>query len=131
MTTRRHFLAVGSLTTILAAFIPAKLLMSRGGRASLRELTVAYFKPLVNSRFVVNVRTDNAVTLKLVSARAIDVDPKGRSFSLQFTGPTDQFLAQRVHELRHDEIGTFEVFMVPHHSDSDVQHYEVLFNRSV
>jgi len=130
MTTRRHFLVISSATTILAALLPAKLLLNRRTGVSLDTVNVERFAPLVNSKFTVNARTANAVALKLVSAQSIDSDPNGRSFSLLFTGPANHVLEQRIHELQHEELGVLNVFMVPHHSDRDVRYYGVLFNRA-
>jgi hypothetical protein len=132
MTTRRHFLTIGSASAVLAALLPAKLfMMSRDRKAkSLDHLHHQDFAGLVNTRFSAKSGR-KAVALTLISARQIGSDSKGRSFSLKFTGKPDQTLTQRIYELQHDEIGAFDVFMVPNQTDVRGQHYEVLFNRTV
>ncbi len=131
MTSRRRFLAVGSLTALVASLLPVKLLLNWRGRTPLEDLNLTQFAGLVNSQFTVNASQPDSTTLKLVSVRAIDADRQGKSFSLRLTAPAGNALPQRIHELHHDEIGTFAVFMVPHHAERGIQHYEVIFNRSV
>lgn len=50
-------------------------------------------------------------------------------FGLVFLGPADPILDQRVHRLRHAELGVLEIFLVPIGPAPDgQQRYEAIFN---
>ena len=53
--------------------------------------------------------------------------PRRQAFSLVFRGPVEPLLEQRIYELRHAELGTLELFMVPVGQDEDGCYYEVVF----
>lgn len=48
-------------------------------------------------------------------------------FSLLFRGPREPVLAQRIYPLVHDELGRFELFLVPVAQDDDGTRYEAVF----
>lgn len=50
-------------------------------------------------------------------------------FSLLFHGPHQRFLPQWIYPMQHDQLGTFELFLVPVGQDKDGVFYEAVFNR--
>lgn len=50
-------------------------------------------------------------------------------FSLVFQGPPENYLQQRIYQMEHDEMGTFELFLVPIRQDRHGFYYQAIFNR--
>jgi hypothetical protein len=48
-----------------------------------------------------------------------------------FTGPADQFLEQKIYTFTNDQLGTFQLFIVPIRRDQGKLYYEAAFNRRV
>jgi hypothetical protein len=89
----------------------------------------ADFEPHVGSRFIVpsEAGDDRTMTLASVVRQAQPSSPRADPFSLVFVG--DLVLDQRIHELRHDELGVLAIFLVPIGPDSSGQlQYEAVFN---
>ena len=94
-------------------------------RNPVAQLTYATFGHRDGEAFVV---TSPAV--RLVQAAAVDKGEGYRSggqFSVLFHGPAEPALEQRIYELTHDEIGTFELFLVPVGRVGDGYEYEAAF----
>jgi hypothetical protein len=53
------------------------------------------------------------------------------AFALTFAGPPDAVLASGIHELRHEALGSFSVFIAPVGRAGTEQLYEVVVDRSV
>ncbi|GAC1375247.1 MAG: hypothetical protein NVSMB32_18230 [Actinomycetota bacterium] len=52
----------------------------------------------------------------------------GPSFSLVFRGPGAPILAQRTYQVRHEQLGAFQLFLVPLAPDARGSRYEAVFN---
>jgi hypothetical protein len=48
-------------------------------------------------------------------------------FSIVFRGPRDLALPQRIYRMEHDDLGTFELFLVPIGAGNDGTRYEAIF----
>jgi hypothetical protein len=100
----------------------------------LEDATVVTFAPHVGEPFSVAF-DDRAVTLELVEASpasdrlAENARRAGlrEPFSLQFRGPGDPFLRQRIYRLEHDALGALDIFLVPIGADGDGFRYEAVF----
>lgn len=71
-----------------------------------------------------------AAGIELVLASAADMGAgtrEGGAFSLYFHGPADPMLLQAIHELKHDELGEFGLFLVPVGRTDDGFEYEAAF----
>jgi hypothetical protein len=93
------------------------------------SLTHEVFSQHVNSKFHVQINEDIAVELDLISISELKVYPKQQEFSLVFRGPLNIFLGQGVHYFKHDQMGEFELFIVPIRQDQQGFYYEAIFNR--
>lgn len=70
------------------------------------------------------------LTLKLARAEAIETQAKGakrQQFSLLFEGPAEPVLPQAIYTLENDELGTFQIFLVPVAADEEGVDYEAVF----
>jgi len=61
----------------------------------------------------------------LAQGRSIDREHK---FSLLFRGPVDRPLGQETYRFEHDQMGGFELFIVPMRAEHDGRYYEAIFN---
>jgi hypothetical protein len=99
--------------------------------AGLEDFTLATFTPLVGQQFQVLV--DDGVTIGVVLVEAteppLDREPSGARmpFSIVFRGPLDPLLPQRIYGLSHDDLGSFDLFIVPIGQDEEGTRYEAVF----
>ena len=92
------------------------------------SLTHEEFSKNANTKFRVQTG-DSQVELDLIAVSELKVYPQQEEFSLEFRGPLNAFLDQRVHNFTHDQMGEFELFIVPVKQDAQGFYYEVIFNR--
>jgi hypothetical protein len=50
-------------------------------------------------------------------------------FSLVFRGPPKERVQQGMYQMQHDQLGAFDLFLVPVSQDQDGVYYEAVFNR--
>lgn len=93
------------------------------------SLTHAEFSQHLNSRFDVQIDEANAVQLKLAEVSHLKLYPRQEEFSIVFLGPLETFLGQGVHPFSHEQMGNFELFIVPVRQDDKGFYYEAIFNR--
>ncbi|HEU4834969.1 MAG TPA: hypothetical protein VFS90_11160 [Pyrinomonadaceae bacterium] len=55
--------------------------------------------------------------------------PQQEEFAVEFRGPLDTFLGQGVRNFAHDQMGQFELFIVPIKQNEQGFYYEAVFNR--
>ena len=93
------------------------------------SLTHEQFSQHVNTRFDVQLDETNATQLELVEISPLNVYPRQEEFSIILRGPLTQFLGQGVRFLSHEQMGEFELFIVPIRQDDKGFYYEAIFNR--
>jgi Domain of unknown function (DUF6916) len=86
------------------------------------------FEPHVGSNFAIRTGSgDQFALLASVARHAQPSSPRAEPFTLLSVG--DLVLDQRIHELRHPEVGLLEIFLVPIGPDPDGKlRYEAVFN---
>jgi hypothetical protein len=99
----------------------------------LETFTKETFAAHLNTKVRVQVEEGDELELELVEATGDDFESaKERGqlrFSALFRGPRDRFLIQRIYLMEHDELGTFEIFLVPVGQNESGFTYEAAFNR--
>ncbi len=97
------------------------------------ELNEGSFSTVVNTIFKFEVAPAQTVELKLVEVHGESSGmPKAEGqerFALYFVGPGESFLPQKSYPVRHEQIGDFEIFLVPIAREADGFRYEAVFNR--
>jgi hypothetical protein len=97
------------------------------------SLTIATFAPLVETTF----RLDPGVDDDPIPLRLVSVSPLGRQpdaprvepFALEFAGPAEPQLEQRIYRLEHETLGSLDIFLVPIGFDfAGGLRYEAVFN---
>ena len=103
---------------------------------SLDTLTVDVFQPRVGETFRIHVRPDNELEAELIEARALGGVPvraevqtsrRRTPFSLSFRTSLTALLPQSIYEVAHDEMGSYEIFLVPVGPDGKGMVYEAIF----
>lgn len=94
--------------------------------------TQSEFAANLNSIFRVKIESPQPIELKLITVKAhqseIHPRPEMERFSVVFVGSADYVLPQNIYSLSHDEMGEFDVFLVPIGKESDGYHYEAIYN---
>ena len=95
-------------------------------------LTEDEFSKHVNTTFRAGIDTQTPVELKLVEvkgyAKKLEEHSVMERFSAFFKGPVEPYLPQATYTLQHDQMGEFEIFLVPLSRDEDGFRYEAVFN---
>ena len=97
----------------------------------LENFTIETFSQHVGSTFNVHPDDSGRVDVELISATGLGgstgEEMPRQPFSLVFCGPGDVLFPQRIYKMEHEEIGTFELFIVPIGSDEKGLRYEAIF----
>ena len=105
---------------------------------SLDQLSFQALSAALQTSFRLRVDDSRVMELRLVEAvRRPDACParpspspaKFECFSLLFAGPREPLLAQRTYLFQHEQIGEFQLFIVPVGVTATNAQYEVVFNR--
>jgi hypothetical protein len=95
------------------------------------SLTEKEFSRHLNTKFQL-INEDSKVELCLVEVKAYrpleHEQPGMERFSAFFDGPGDTCLPQRMYRLSHDQMGEFDIFLVPISGDQRGYRYEAVFN---
>ena len=93
----------------------------------LESFTIDVFAGRVGERFRL-VADGEALAVTLVECEQLGGTAMSRvPFSLVFLGPREPLLPQRIYPLGHDELGDFDLFLVPIARDDEGTRYEAVF----
>ena len=94
----------------------------------LEDFTVHTFSEHLGGTFRVHPDGSDPLDLELISASELGEGAgRGRPFSIVFRGGGDAVLPQRTYKMEHDQIGSFELFIVPIGPDERGLRYEAIF----
>lgn len=93
------------------------------------SLTHEEFSLHANTEFNVVVDENTSVPLELTRVSELKLYPQQVEFTLEFRGPLSTFLGQGARNFTHDQMGQFELFIVPVKQDAQGVYYEAVFNR--
>lgn len=93
------------------------------------SLTHEAFSQNANTKFQVQADDNTPVEVELIDVTELKVYPRQEEFTLTFRGPLNAFLDQGVRPFTHDQMGEFELFIVPIKQDAEGFYYEAVFNR--
>ncbi|MGH9277499.1 MAG: DUF6916 family protein [Acidimicrobiales bacterium] len=98
-----------------------------GEPADLRTFTVATFSPLIGGVFRLRHGDGDTMETRLIEATAHGPGPSREQFSLVFQGTAEVVLPQRTYTVDNDDLGTFDLFLVPIARDAEGTRYEAVF----
>ena len=94
------------------------------------ELTEKEFSKHVNTKF--RVVDEQPTELELTEVKGYLAKPNEQTgmerFSAYFRGPADRYLMQQTYSIEHEQMGAFELFLVPVSRDDSGFRYEAVFN---
>lgn len=93
--------------------------------------TVEAFAPAVGESFSLDAGEAGTLELELIAATpGQHPGPEGtrHPFTLEFVGPADPILAQRIYRLDQEQLGSLEIFLVPISRDDTGTTYEAVFS---
>jgi hypothetical protein len=96
----------------------------------LADFTLQTFSVHLDEDFAVALPEGDDVALRLIEARSLGPSPAEgmrAPFSIIFRGPADRPLGQGTHHVAHDDVGAFELFLVPIQPDAVGPLYEAVF----
>lgn len=98
----------------------------------LESFTAGTFTERHGETFRIRVDDSSAFDAELIEVSVAGDDRAGTEsrrtpFSLVFRGPKEIVLPQRIYNLEHAELGTFELFLVPIGPDDVGMRYEAVF----
>ena len=93
------------------------------------SLTHEEFARHAGTKFQVQFDETTYVEVELVEVSEIKVYPQQEEFTLEFRGPANAYLDQGSRLFRHDQMGQFELFIVPVRQDAQGFYYDAVFNR--
>ncbi len=103
---------------------------------SLETLTVDAFQPRVGQTFRIRPRADSEIEAELIEVRALRGGPnrapseasqRRTPFSLSFRTSLTAPLPQSIYEVAHEEMGSYEIFLVPVGPDGKGMVYQAIF----
>jgi|SRR6266850_3629430 len=100
-------------------------------------LRAGTFRTQLNTPFRVHLSPITAVEVELVEVTekgVLDGEQRPAAarqerFSLVFRGPRGEPLQQGMYQMQHNQLGAFDLFLVPVGQDHDGVYYEAVFNR--
>jgi|ERR1041385_8372629 hypothetical protein len=92
-------------------------------------LTHDEFSQHVNTRFQVQIDDGTTIEMELAEISELKVHPNQEEFAIVFRGPSNAFLQQGIRSVTHEQMGQFELFLVPIQQDTQGFYYEAVFNR--
>jgi len=97
---------------------------------SLDKFNAKIFSEQLHTQFKVNSGGAGPMMLELVEVMERDLSPKIELFTLQFRGAAAPRLAQQIHRLEHDKLGSLEIFLTAVGVDPEQRIlYESVFQR--
>jgi pimeloyl-ACP methyl ester carboxylesterase len=105
----------------------------REARAKLETFTIETFSGHLGSTFSIHLDDLPHMDVELISATRLggsagkEIPDRRQPFSIVFRGPGDVLLPQRIYPMEHDQIGSFDLFLVPIGPDEKGLRYEAVF----
>jgi hypothetical protein len=87
------------------------------------------FSKYLNTQFRIFVDGSNSIYAELSEINDLQLSPQQERFAIIFRGPREPILNQAMYRFEHDEMGEFNLFIVPIRQDDDGTFYEAVFNR--
>jgi len=67
--------------------------------------------------------------VELIKVSELLISPSQERFSIEFQGPSETRATQGTYTFEHEDMGTFDLFIVPIRQDPNGIIYEAVFNR--
>jgi hypothetical protein len=91
----------------------------------------AEFSKHLNTKFRIFLNETETIDAELTSVSEHLVSPRQERFAIVFRTSNETFLEQGIRRFDHDEMGTFQLFIVPIARNDEGTLYESVFNRLI
>ena len=95
----------------------------------IEQFAHATFLENLNSKFRLLNEGGESIELELIEVSELKKARRQEMFSIVFRCRTDRVLPQRIYRLEHENMGQFDLFLVPIRKDAEGVYYEAVFNR--
>lgn len=92
-------------------------------------LTHEAFSKHAGEKFEVELEPEKSIELELVEISELKQSATQEQFTVVFLGPNEIFLGQGIRQMKHEELGELEIFIVPIAQEQNGYRYEAVFNR--
>lgn len=89
------------------------------------------FAKHVNTKFRIQISDTETVEAELIEVSELSITDRQARFAIIFRTPNQPFLGQGLRNFEHDQMGPFEIFIVPIEQDNKGTKYEAIFNRVI
>lgn len=87
------------------------------------------FSKYLHTTFRIFIDEPRTIEAELNEVGELQLSPGQQRFAIGFRGPKDPALNQGTYAFEHDEMGAFNLFIVPRRQDDSYTYYEAVFNR--
>ena len=94
-------------------------------------LTHEAFANCLNTTFLIRLDDSTTIEALLIDVSEHLLSPKQERFAIVFRGPNEVPLGQGTRRFEHEQMGEFDLFLVPISRDEQGIRYEACFNRLV
>src|SRR3989442_9251442 len=95
------------------------------------DLTHEEFSKHLHTKFRVRLSETEAIEAELTEVSEHMVSPRQERFSIIFHTSNETFLGQGMRTFEHEQMGSFDLFIVPLGRDEQGTPYEAVFNRLI
>ena len=89
------------------------------------------FAKQLKTKFRIRLNENQTLEAELTEISEHLVSPRQERFALVFQTSNETFLGQGLRPFEHDQMGNFQLFLVPIGRDEAATYYEAVFNRLV
>jgi hypothetical protein len=85
----------------------------------------------LNTEFRIRVGDTETISAKLTNVSEQLISSRQERFAVVFRTSNEAFLGQGMRPFEHDQMGSFDLFIVPIERDDEGTFYEAVFNRMI
>lgn len=89
------------------------------------------FSKHLNTKFRIQISETESVEAELTEVSELSTAGGQARFAITFRTPNQPFLGQTLRQIEHDQMGTFQLLIVPVEQDAQGTNYEAVFNRLI
>ena len=95
------------------------------------DLTHEEFSRHLNTKFGIRLSDEQVIEAELAELSELLLSARQERFAIVFRASNEVLIDQGLHRFEHNEMGTFNLFIVPIGRDERGTYYESVFNRLV
>ncbi len=85
----------------------------------------------LNTKFLIHLNEAETIEAELTNVSPLLVSDRQQRFSITFRTSSETLLEQGMRQFEHDQMGRFDLFIVPIERSDEGTYYEAIFNRLI